>query len=51
MSSIVINFHVFEDSLANVSRSSNLGTPTANEEHELFVVYETFLKNFPTNFF
>ena len=51
MSSILINFHVFEDSLAGVSRSSNLGTPTANEEHEPFVVYETFLKNFPTNFF
>ena len=26
-----------------------LGYPTANEEHEPFVVYETFLKNFPTN--
>ena len=24
--------------------------PTANEEHEPFVVYETFLKNFLTNF-
>ena len=24
---------------------------TANEEHEPFVVYEIFLKNFPTNFF
>ena len=27
-----------------------LGYPTANEEHEPFVVYEIFLKNFPTNF-
>ena len=42
--------HVFENSVAGVSRSSN-GYPTSNEEHEPFVVYETFLKNFPTNFF
>ena len=36
--------HVFENSVAGVSRSSNW-YPTSNEEHEPFVVYETFLKN------
>ena len=28
-----------------------LGYPTANEEHEPIVVYETLFKKFPTNFF
>ena len=45
-----MKFHVFEDSLAGVARSSN-GYPTANEEHERFVVYETFHIIFPKNFY
>ena len=45
ISSILTKFHVFENSKSREPRSTNR-YPTANEEHEPFVVYETFLKIF-----
>ena len=50
MSSILIKFHVFQNSLPGVTRTPTW-VPHRHEEHQTFLVYETFLKIFQTNFF
>ena len=50
MSSTLTKIHVFQNSLAGVPRSPNLGTPPPMKSICPFLVYETFHKIFTTNF-
>ena len=50
MSSKLTKFDVFPKLPSRGTQEPELGYPTANEEHQPFLVYETFLKILPMNF-